>query len=265
MRDRDCAGFLKDVLPRIGLQWSGYRKVHRTVCKRLRRRLHALGLGDLEAYRGRVLTDPGERAELDAMCRIPVSRFGRDRAVFEALVTRVLPELAARRPNHVIRCWSCGCASGEEPYTLQILWRLRARTGRLRIVATDAEPHMLERARTGCYKRGSLRELSAAEIARAFTPTGDLLCVRPEFRVDMEFLCQDVRVELPEGRFHLILCRNLLFTYFAPASQQRLLSEIAAKLTPGGFLVLGRKEALPKDSPAFERPVPELPLWRKRE
>jgi chemotaxis protein methyltransferase CheR len=118
MRDQDCVRFLKTMLPSLGLCWPGYRKVHRTLGKRLRRRLAELRLDDLDAYRAQLAADPDEHARLDALCRIPISRFWRDRAVFEALGAEVLGGLAdacARRAARELRAWSCGCASGEEP------------------------------------------------------------------------------------------------------------------------------------------------------
>ena len=69
MPDEDCVGFLQWCLPRLGLCWPGYRKVRRTVCKRVGRRRRALGLGDLEAYRAFLIETPEEWARLDAYCR----------------------------------------------------------------------------------------------------------------------------------------------------------------------------------------------------
>jgi chemotaxis protein methyltransferase CheR len=100
------------------------------------------------------------------LCRIAISRFHRDRGVFDHLLRAVLPGLAQRaseRGAEAVRCWSAGCASGEEPYTLRILWDLglpaeRARVP-LRIVATDVDARLLERAREGRYPASSLKEL----------------------------------------------------------------------------------------------------------
>ena len=94
MPDQACVAFLRLWLPRLDLRWAGYRRVHRTVCKRLRRRARELGLPDLAAYGAFVAANPDERRRLDAMCRIPISRFYRDRAVFDALAGDVLPGLA---------------------------------------------------------------------------------------------------------------------------------------------------------------------------
>ena len=80
MRDQDCVRFLQACLPRLGLKWAGYRKVRRTVCKRIGRRMRALGLSDLAAY-GRLLERcPEGLARLDTLCQIPISRFCRNLA-----------------------------------------------------------------------------------------------------------------------------------------------------------------------------------------
>jgi len=123
MRNRDCVAFLKWCLPRLGLRRSGYRKVRGTVCKRLAPRLRALGLPDLDAYRARLAAEQAEWAVLDGLCRIPISRFWRDRAVFDHLAVDVLPALAAAAADSgrtEVRVWSAGCASGEEPYSLRL-------------------------------------------------------------------------------------------------------------------------------------------------
>lgn len=125
MRNTDCVAFLQGHLPRLGLRWASFRKVRGTVCKRLRRRLCELGLKDLDAYAAYLAVRPEEWVRLDALCRIPISRFYRDREVFRTLGTRVLPALAqgvAEAGGHLVRAWSAGCASGEEPYSLRIVW-----------------------------------------------------------------------------------------------------------------------------------------------
>lgn len=81
-----------------------------------------LGLADLAAYRAYLETDPAEWAGLDALTHITISRFRRDRGVFEVIDRQVLPQLARRSS---LSAWSAGCASGEEPYTLAIGWARR--------------------------------------------------------------------------------------------------------------------------------------------
>lgn len=229
----------------------GYRKVRALVCKRLGKRLHALGLRDLGAYRARLEACPEEWTELDALLGIPISRFYRDRGVFDLLQSQVLPALAhaaiadARTALH---CWSAGCASGEEPYTLAMLWQLRLQPMfpqlKMHVVATDLDSTLLARAKAGCYRRSSLRELPTDLLAQAFEPHHDALCVRAPFRT-VQFVQQDLRTAMPEDPFDIVLCRNVILTYFAAPMQQHLMRRIASRLRIGGALLIGIHESLP--------------------
>ena len=272
MKDDLCVRFLQAQLPSLGFKWDGYRKVRRTVCKRVARRLRELGLSELSAYEDLLERSPGERARLDTFCRIPISRFYRDRGVFDALATRLLPDLAKRSlktGRDELRCWSAGCASGEEVYSLRLIWDLELQERypalRMAILATDADEVMLARAAAACYPRGSFKDAPKDWPARAFIGGKALLCLRPEFRHDILFSCQDIRAAQPQGPFDLVLCRNLVFTYFCESLQRRLLAAIAQRLAPGGLLVLGAHERLPEDAAAFLRAADSLPIWRKVE
>jgi len=254
MKDAQCVAFLQQTLPRLGMRWAGYRKVRRQVCKRIDRRLHALGLADIESYAGYLETHPEEWESLDAFCRISISRFCRDRGSFDRLAQEVLPRLA-QGVSGALRCWSVGCASGEEPYSLRLIWAFclqsRFPAVTLEILATDADPGLLERARRACYPPSSLRELPRDWIERAFERSDDLYRLRPELRAGVELRCQDVRSELPEQSFHLVLCRNLVFTYFDEPLQRRCLARLAARLEPGGLLLVGAHESLPAGHPGL--------------
>jgi chemotaxis protein methyltransferase CheR len=272
VKDDDCVRFLQGVLPRLDLKWTGYRKVRRTVRKRMGRRLHELRLSALGAYARLIEQNPEERARLDAFCRIPISRFYRDRGVFDALTGRLLPEMAERAlatARAELRCWRAGCASGEEVYSLRLIWDLdlaaRFPELRLTLLTTDADDTMLARAAAACYPPGSFKDAPENWPDVAFLRGREVLCLRPEYRHDIRFRQQDVRAVLPDGPFDLILCRNLVFTYFAEALQHRLAGSLAARLRPGGLLVLGAHENLPAESAGFERAEKTLPIWRRTE
>lgn len=259
MTDADCVALLQWALPRLGLAWPGFRKPRRQVCKRIGRRIAGLGLADAAAYRGFLESHPGEWPALGALCTVTLSRFYRDREVFQALEARVLPVLAAAaaaRGAPALECWSAGCASGEEPYTLALLWRtaLAARFPalELRVLGTDVDAVLLGRASKACYGAGSVEDLPAAWRADAFQRQGKLMCLRAAFRHGVTFALQDLRAALPEQRFDLILCRNLAFTYFAPGPARAVLERLESRLRVGGALVLGMHERLPASAAAFE-------------
>lgn len=236
--------FLEWALPRLGMRWRGFRRVRRQVCRRIRLRYDALGLESYDAYRARLEQDEREWRVLDGLCRVTISRFFRNQRVFRQLPA-LAAELQTRAVDRSLRIWSAGCASGEEPYS--VVLALAAHTPPVEVVATDADVHMLERARAARYAGGTLRELDAETIAGAFEREGDIYRLRPELRERVAFLAQDVRHETPDGLFDLVLCRNLAFTYFDEATQRATLARFAAHTVPGGALILGSHETLPDD------------------
>ncbi|MGH3084953.1 MAG: CheR family methyltransferase [Gaiellaceae bacterium] len=234
MTDAECVDFLQWALPRLGLRWQGFRKVRGQVCRRISRRIAALGLGEADAYRFYLERNAQEWDALAGLCRVTISRFWRDRAVFDALRDVVLPELGP-----AVSAWSAGCASGEEPYSLVLAV---AEAGHeIHVVATDVDPVLLERARGACYPESSLCDLPANLRARAFEGG----CLRREYREPVDFLRHDVRDGAPGGPFDLTLCRNLVFTYYADELQREIGRHLAGSLRAGGALVVGAHEALP--------------------
>lgn len=277
MGDDPFSSFLAWALPHLGKRWDGYQNVQGQVKARLTDRLQELGFRSLRAYRKYLEAHPAEWARLDAMCRITVSRFYRDTEVFELLQTDVLPTLADEHGtvgSPFLHIWCIGAASGEEPYTLRILWRHTLRDQLhglpLHVTATEVQPHMLRRARRACYSHGSLRNLPDEWIPRAFayderwddSPQAEPYCLYPLYRRRVTWHPEDVRVTLPEGPFSLICCRNLVFTYFQPPLQRSLLRKILSRLRSGGVLVLGVDETLPPGDWPLVRPYGSVPLFR---
>lgn len=268
MADADCVAFLQWALPRLGRRWAGYRKVRRQVCRRARRRAGELGVGSLADYRAYLERHPEEWQELDALTNITISRFYRDRGVFAILQSDVLPALVQRAreaPGGVVRAWSAGCASGEEPYTLAIMWELaiapNARGTQLQIL--DVEPAMLRRAGEGRYSPAALRELPAPWRDAAFVCDGDELLLLPRFRRHVTVARHDIRTEPPDGPFDLVLCRYLAFTYFDDDGQRKTLRRLARVTRPGAALVIGTHEDLPAGEPRFVAWAPRLGVFRR--
>lgn len=252
MTDRECVEFLQWALPQLSLRWPGYRKVQRQVHKRIVRRLGELGLTNIGEYRAYLDANAAEWAVMDAMSRVSISRFYRDRDVFDHLRDSGLPELAGRarqRGEQRIGIWSVGCASGEEPYTVAIIWARQVQPNfpeiGLQVVATDADEQMLQRARRATYPASSLKDTPADWLESAFVRSGQEYVLRHDFQEQVDFREQDIRVQIPAESFHLILCRNLVFTYFAEPLQRQVLKRLTEHLVPGGFLVIGKRETLP--------------------
>jgi chemotaxis protein methyltransferase CheR len=254
MKNTECTEFLQRFLPRLRLRWPGYRKVHSQVCKHLNNRINELGLSDLNAYEHYLDGHVEEWSILDSLCWITISHFYRDRSAFDTLRSKILPILAEqvlKQGVRELRCWCAGCCSGEEAYTLQILWNISVipALGQdlpLYIIATDVDKSLLERAQRGSYRHSSIQALPKEFIDRAFDLAGDVYTIRKLFTENIEFVHQDIREQMPGGPFDLILCRNLVFTYFEEALQQEILKKIVKELVPGGILVIGIHESIPQ-------------------
>ncbi len=260
--DPDWIAFFKWALPQLRMRWAGFRKVRGQVQKRLYRRLQLLSLADPGAYRDYLRQHPGEWRILDSLCRITISRFYRDQGIYALLAAQIMPDLAKqaeRDRQAALRIWSVGCASGEEPYSVAILWGLqleqRFPDTELLILATDTDRHLLGRARKACYPYSSLKDLPPAWRAAAFTDSADGYCLQRTLMQPVLFVEHDVRTPVPTTFLHLILCRNLVYTYYERDLQQEITARLHAALRPGGILVLGSHETLPPGVAGFT-PLP---------
>jgi chemotaxis protein methyltransferase CheR len=254
--------FLREVCPPLGLEWRRYRR--RAARNRVEARMRSLGLlsGDYPAYLERLRADPEEARTLADRMRVTITRFLREREVWETLIERVLPVLlaeAAPEGEGTLRAWSAGAAGGEEPYSLAIVWRERFGAQwpevQLDLLATDIDDASLERLRAGRYQPATLRELPAAWRERWFRPAppaDDLELsreIRAMVRPERHNLMEDP-LSLP-GTRDLVLCRYLAFTYYLGDRRIQAARRVAEVLRPGAALMLGAKED-PLEVPWFE-------------
>ncbi len=265
MRDQLCTEFLQWALPHMGLRWPGFRKVRGQVCKRIQKRIRELNLPDSTAYAAYLEKHPEEWQVLEPLCRVTISLFYRDRGVFDTLGGEILPRLAAttqQKGRKFIRIWSAGCASGEEPYTLTLLWQFvlqdRWPDLMLEVLATDIDSVLLERARRACYPASALKDLPPEWREKGFAQKDNQFQLHPPFQAPVRFVKQDIRRQTPQGPFDLILCRNLVFTYYESELQVQILERICEALAPEGVLVLGAHEVLPEDAGQWQGLAPEI-------
>lgn len=258
MTDADCIAFLQWALPQLHLRWPGFRRVRRQVCRRIDRRRVALGLADVAAYRSLLEARSDEWRVLDELCRVTISRFARDRAVWGELAADVLPRLAgeARRARRTsVRAWSAGCGAGEEPFTLAIAWELAVAPHwpdvALDVLATDIDDVQLGRATNASFPAGTLRELADNWRREAFDHVEGQEHLRDRFRAHVRFERHDVRTVPPDGPFDLVLCRNLAFTYFDESVQHQVAASLRTVLRAGGVLVVGVHERIPDGVAGF--------------
>ena len=217
--------------------------------RRIAVRMRARGMHGYAEYAQLLDSDAREYERLMDALTINVTRLFRNREVYEALERVVIPTLWAR-PEERLRVWSAGCSSGEEPYSLAILFHLHAaragearRAARVDVHGTDIDRASLENATRGTFAEGDFAETPDVVRSTFFAPDAPFT-VRSDIRALVRFSRLDLLHEAPPpGPHHLILCRNVLI-YFDRDSQERLFTAFHDALAPGGFLVLGKVETL---------------------
>lgn len=252
MGKNSCTDFLQWALPKIGYCWRGFKKVKNQVCKRVKSRLKELSLGSLDDYKVYLKENENEWKVFDSFCYITISRFFRNKKVFEVLGEEIFPKLIERQKKkneNVIKCWSVGCASGEEPYSINIAWKEIAKNRNdfeLKITATELDRTVLERAEKGEYQSSSLKNVPDELLDKAFSKSNEHYIIKEKYKSNISFIQQNIKEELPEDKFQFIFCRNLVLTYFDEEYQNELLDKSLTKLEPGGFFVIGSNESIPE-------------------
>ncbi|HEX4386762.1 MAG TPA: CheR family methyltransferase, partial [Myxococcales bacterium] len=223
---------------------------------------------DIADYARMLTTTPEELNSLYRDLLIGVTRFFRDTEAFEQLEKQVIPSiLAARTANEEIRVWIAACATGEEAYTVAMLFHeaLEAahRPLNLKIFATDVHRHSLEIASNGVYEEAALSEVSAARRARYFVPDDHRFRVAKDLRQVIVFARHNLITDAPFTRIDLVSCRNLLI-YFQPLAQKKALSLFHFGLKTGGTLLLGPSETPGEVADEFDTLDAHWRLYRKR-
>lgn len=229
-----------------GINFHEYKPA--TVLRRIERRMQVRHTPDFEQYLHLLETERGEAAVLQREILIPVTSFFRDPESFDELarnaVARIVADHADTQP---IRIWVAGVSTGEEAYSIAILFaeefeRVR-RWPNFKIFATDVAQQNIDAASAGIFSEAIIAEVSPQRLERFFTKKGAHFAVNPEIRQNIVFARHNLLEDPPFTRMDLITCRNLLI-YFLPSAQERALRRMHYALAPGGFLFLGSSESL---------------------
>ena len=219
-----------------------------TLARRVERRIANLGVGTVVEYLDLLRRDANERDQLSKDLLINVTGFFRDAAVFEFLSTSVIPDIVRDHPlDRPLRLWVAGCSSGEETYSLAMLFREHIdasnREIKLQIFATDVDPDAVATARDGLYPDSIEAGVSHERLARFFTKEDRNYRVSAELRANVVFTVHDVLADPPFSRLDFVSCRNLLI-YLLPEAQAKVIAIFHFALRDGGLLLVGDAETV---------------------
>jgi two-component system, chemotaxis family, CheB/CheR fusion protein len=244
--DPKFESLLEFVRDERGFDYTGYKRP--TLMRRFEKRMQTVGVADWDAYRTYLDAHSEEFVELFNTILINVTGFFRDAETWDVVAAEVLPRLLDERSDGTpLRIWSAGCASGEEPYTVAML--LAEALGeeefrrRVKIYATDVDDEALAEARDATYSTKQLEKVPPDLRERYFQESSHGLAFRNDLRRAVIFGRNDLHRDPPISRVDLLVSRNTLM-YFGPELQQRILANFYFALNRGGFLVVGKAEAL---------------------
>jgi two-component system CheB/CheR fusion protein len=261
---------LEDLLAFIresrGFDFTSYKRS--TLARRIRKRMQTAHVASYLDYRDRLETDAEEYKHLFNTILINVTGFFRDTDAWAYLQQDVVPELIASAGlGEEIRVWSAGCSSGEEAYSLAIVFAetlgLDETVNRVKIYGTDIDDEALREARAGLYPAAALEPLSVQLRNRYFEPSGEQFAVRAELRRRMIFGRHDITRDAPISRLHLLVCRNTLM-YFNVEAQAGIIDRFHFALRDDGFLFLGKAEMLLSPGERFETSSVRQRMFRRR-
>jgi two-component system CheB/CheR fusion protein len=248
---------------RIRHDFSQYKPS--TLHRRIERRMAIHNVATLAHYTDFLRNHPQEIDLLFKELLIGVTSFFRDPAVWEHLAEVALPQLlAGRSANNKLRAWSIGCSTGEEAYSLaivftEVLQRLAQPTHfSLQIFASDLSADAIAVARRGRYAASIASDVSAERLARFFTAHENHYHINQSIRDMVLFAQHDVVMDPPFTKLDILVCRNLLI-YFDATLQSKLLPLFRYSLLPSGVLLLGNSETVGKFNSMFA-PIGERKL-----
>jgi len=246
--DKDAES-LREILTlvrlRTGHDFGSYKRP--TILRRITRRIQVHDLADMAAYARFLRSEQDEIHNLLKDLLISVTNYFRDTDSFLFLKNQVIPRLfEGKTERDCVRVWSCGCSTGEEPYSLAMLLMEYAEQlpnpPKIQIFASDINYDAVKCGREGCYKPTIASSIPPELLKRFFRERSNgMLQVTKELREAVLFAPHNVLHDPPFSRLDLVVCRNLLI-YLKRETQKRVMELFSFSLNPGAFLFLGSSE-----------------------
>jgi two-component system CheB/CheR fusion protein len=229
-----------------GHDFSHYKR--NTIRRRIARRLAVHQIENLDHYIKLLQESPEEVDTLAREMLITVTNFFRDRQAWEAMAEEVIRPIVEEKPPEIpLRIWVAGCATGEEAYTVALLFHEQmARDEKhhlLQIFATDLDEESVNIGRRGIYPKSIAADVSPARLKRFFTEEGNNYKIKTNIRETIVFAKHNLIKDAPFSKLDLLCCRNVLI-YLDNSLQKKLIPMFHYTLNPNGILLLGESESI---------------------
>ncbi len=250
-----------------GHDFSQYKK--NTLFRRIERRKGVHQIDKLHLYVRYLQENPKEVDILFKELLIGVTGFFRDAEVWAKLKETILPALMSELPDgHILRAWVTACSTGEEAYSLAIVFQealekmRKHRNLTIQIFATDIDHEAIEIARKGYFSRNIAVDVSPERLSRFFKVEGEGYSVITAIREMLVFAPQNVIKDPPFTKLDILTCRNLLI-YLEPALQKKVITLFNYSLNQGGIMLLGTAETLGNHSEGFDEVDTRLKFFKR--
>lgn len=235
----DYEGFKKEVFALTGIDLGSYKE------KQMKRRLNSLisknNFSDYKLYIEAIKADRKLYNEFINYITINVSEFYRNPEQWEKLKKTILPSLLEKSNN--LKIWSAACSSGDEPYTLVMILNEFVPLNKIKIIATDIDDEILQKAKNGLYNDKSIANLPKKYVDKYFKKDGSIFSVNQEVKNCVEFIKHNLLADPYPRNCDLIVCRNVLI-YFTEEAKTEIYKKFNSSLKTGGVLFVGSTEQI---------------------
>jgi chemotaxis protein methyltransferase CheR len=239
MDDKDFLQFIELVKRKTGIDLSLYKEAQ------MKRRLTSLytkrGFKDFVSFFEGMTKQPELFDEFLDRMTINVSEFFRNPSRWQVLESKIIPRLLKEKGK--IKCWSAACSTGEEPYSLAMLFSRFMPLSQVDITATDLDDGAIAKAKRGLYAERSLQDAPKDLVSKYFHKEPPMYGISEDIKRAIKFKKQNMLADRFDMNHDLIVCRNVMI-YFTEEAKNELYHKFSAALRPGGVLFVGSTEQI---------------------
>ena len=254
MNDKDNLLILRNLIQnKLHFEITQYKD--RYIERRLNARMGLTHVKSINEYIALLKKDPDELSKLKDALTINVTEFFRNPGTFNILEKSVIPQIITNKESDstdVIKVWSAGCSSGEETYTLAILFleglKKSQKKFKVSINGTDIDRKSILTAKAGIYEGNKVKSIRKDLVDKYFQPVGDDYEIKPSVKQHIRFSFLDLTgINKKAPTYDLILCRNVII-YFKEDMKKELFLNFYDMLRKNGFFIQGKNESLIGDA-----------------